>query len=273
MNGNKPTLGLIGTIFAAILFIPCFLIILSWNALPGEGLYSIKTGLEDATLSLLGKTSLASNFSVKYTERRYDEAIVLLDKKGSTAGYELLIAEAKESKDRVIKTTDEKNAEELVSKINEYQEKIEQKKSQIQSGQSNVPVKEYIVIHETKIITTQEIITNIVSPKEKSEEDTTSDTTSVSKPTKTQKPIKTPAPTKAPVVTSAQGQDVVVEQAETNEEVIADLEQTQDELEEIKQEIETKVPHSSYWETKSNWKDKSNKSKDYKNEQGDNDRN
>lgn len=261
MNGEKSILSTIVTALAAFLSIPCLLIIVSWNALPGEKLYSVKTGLEDIPLSLLGKTALASNFSVKYTERRYDEAIVLLDKKGSTAGYELLIAEAKESKERVIKTSDKKNAEELLSKINEYQENIEKKKSEIQSGQSSVPVRKNTASSDAETETAQNRVSNTVNPKNKSKEDnTTQDTTTVSDPVKTQKPA--PTPTEAPVVTSAQGEDIVVEQAESNEEVITDLEQTQDELEEIKKEIETKIPQSFYWGTKGNWKNNQNKFKD-----------
>ena len=137
---SKSILSWIGTGFAALFFIPSLLIMVSWGAIPGDRLYSLKTGIEDVSLSVMGKTKLASSFSVKYTDRRYSEAILLLDKKGSTAGYTLLVAEAKESKKLLVETNNTENAQELVAKIKKYQEEIEQKKISIQTGQTTVVV-------------------------------------------------------------------------------------------------------------------------------------
>ena len=205
---SKSILSWIGTGFAALLFIPSLLIMVSWGAIPGDRLYSLKTGIEDTSLSVLGKTKLASSFSVKYTDRRYSEAIVLLDKKGSTAGYTLLVAEAKESKKLLVETNNTKNARELVAKIKKYQEEIEQKKIPIQTGQTTVP------------------------------------TAKTPTPVETQ-PIATPVTTPPRVVTTAEDEEIEIVPAESEEEVIEDLEETQDELGDIIDEIEHELPEQA----------------------------
>jgi hypothetical protein len=187
--------------FAAFFSVPTLLIIISWNALPGDRLYSLKTSLEDVALVITSRTPLASTLSVKYTQRRFSEANTLLAKKGSTIGYKLLVTETQESKKIIMDQKDTKKAEVLINKIEKYQKEIEQKQIAIKTGGVNVPVSK------------------------------TSQPTTV---TTTPLPIKTPTvavlqptPKAPPVITPAKSQ----------EEVIKDLEKTNQELEKVKEEI------------------------------------
>lgn len=236
----------IATGFAVFFFIPSFLIMVSWNAIPGDKLYSLKTGIEDASLSVLGKTKLASSFSVKYTDRRYSEAIILLDKKGSTAGYTLLVAEAKESKNLLIETNNAKNAQELIAKIEQYQEEIEQKKVLIQTGQSTVPTKQTTSTAVTIPTTQVPTQPSVKTPS----------------PVKTTIPVSTPVPAPPPVVTTAQNEEIEIVQAESEEEVIEDLEDTQEELEDIIDEIEHELPEQASFRAQEQAGPKDKKEKD-----------
>ncbi len=124
--------------FALFFSIPTILILASWNALPGESLYSVKSSLEDVALALTKNTPIATAFSVNFTDRRFTEAVRLLDKKGSTVGYELLVAEAQQTQNMIIKQQDVKKGAQLIRKIEEYQTEIETKQAEIQ-GQVPVP--------------------------------------------------------------------------------------------------------------------------------------
>lgn len=118
--------------------IPTILILISWNAIPGDRLYPIKTEMEDITLALTANTRLASAFSLEFTDRRFNEATLLLAKKGSTIGYELLVAEAQQTQAIVLDKQDVKNGSQLIEKIEEYQAEIEKKQIEIQS-QAEIP--------------------------------------------------------------------------------------------------------------------------------------
>lgn len=125
--------------FAISFAIPTFLIIISWNAIPGDRLYGVKTGLEDIALNLTIKTPLGTFLSVRYTERRFGEANTLLSKKGSTLGYSLLVTEARESKTIIAGKKDKSQARDLVSKIEKYQTQISDKRIAIETGTISIP--------------------------------------------------------------------------------------------------------------------------------------
>jgi len=190
--------------FAALFLIPSTLVIISWNAIPGDSMYSLKTGLEDILLTSISGTALASNVSIKYTERRFDEATILLDRKGSTTGYSLLVAEAKDSQKIITEKQDLKQKEELVAKIENYKREIQQKQTNIQSGQDHIPV-----------VADQSITS-----------------TSTTEPT--------------------QSEEVEVVQAQTEQEVIEDLEVVIEELEEIQEDIEHQLPEQASFKAQEN---------------------
>ena len=194
--------------------IPSFLILISWNALPGDGLYGIKTGLEDVALAITIRTPIASAFSISFTGRRFDEANRLLSKKGSTVGYTLLVAEARETQTIIVDQRDTQKAQELIANIEEYQARIEEKKLAIAA-------------QPTAILPPQQQ-TTVTLPTA-----TTTPTTQVHTPTPAPGTIEinTPIPSPTP--------------APSPEDVIDDLEETNEELEEIKDELERQLPPSA----------------------------
>ncbi len=195
--------------FAITFAVPSFLIIISWNAIPGDHLYGIKTGLEKVALGVTIKTPLASILSVKYTERRFSEANTLLTKKGSTLGYNLLVAETKNSKTIIVDKKDKSQAKELVAKIEEYQKKIAEKKLAIETGTITIPV-----AYAPPQATSQPYI-----PPQ---------------PGQTPAPTTTPKPVYTPAATPASTDEIT---AGTTDEILDDLEQTDKDLEEIKEEV------------------------------------
>lgn len=196
--------------FAILFAIPSFLILVSWNALPGDTLYGVKTGLEDIALILTIRTPIASAFSISFTERRFDEANRLLAKKGSTVGYTLLVAEARETQTIIVDQKDSQKAQELITKIEEYQARIEEKKLAIASQPSA------ILPPQEELLTTAPPPTSI---------------TQVQTPAPVITGDKTPIPSPTP--------------APSAEVVIEDLEETNQELEEIKEELRRDLPPSA----------------------------
>jgi hypothetical protein len=208
----KKFLSALLTGFALFFSIPTVLILASWNAIPGDTLYSVKSSLEDVALALTANTSIATAFSVNFTDRRYTEAVKLLDRKGSTVGYELLVAEAQQTQNMVINKQDVKNGAQLIRKIEEYQAEIEKKQVEVQS-----------------LVTTPSTVHQAPSPT----------------------PFVDPYPT-TPTPTSGEKETViivkpveVVIEEEEPEEVISNLEDIIEELEDIKEEIEEELPDSA----------------------------
>ena len=149
--------------FAILFAIPSFFILISWNALPGETLYGVKTGLEDVALAVTIRTPIASAFSLNFTERRFSEANKLLAKKGSTVGYTLLVAEARETQTIIVDQKDTQMAQELITKIEEYQVRIEEKKLAIAAQPTAIlPPQEEIVT--TQVQTTAPVVTQVNTP-------------------------------------------------------------------------------------------------------------
>lgn len=199
--------------FAAFFSIPTFLILISWNAVPGEALYGLKIALEDVALAITIRTPLASTLSVGYTERRFSEANTLLSQKGSAVGYSLLVAEADESKNIIVSKQDTKQGAQLISKIEEYQKDIEQTQELIRQGRLAVPVK-------TRVGTET--------------------------PTPTFQPA-TPVPAQIPTVTATPKPTPPqeIEPEDDEEEVIEKLEKAKEELEKIKEEAKNKLPEEA----------------------------
>jgi hypothetical protein len=196
--------------------IPTTLILISWNAIPGDRFYPIKTEMEDITLALTANTRFASAFSLEFTDRRFNEATLLLAKEGSTIGYELLVAEAQQTQALVLDKQDVKNGSQLIEKIEEYQAEIEKKQVEIQSqtGISVFPT-----------------------------------TTTVATPTPSSLVIKKPITTTVP---SGETKEIIVSKPvtvvireEDPEEVLIKLEETTVELEKIKEKIKKDLPEAA----------------------------
>lgn len=129
----------LATILVIFLSLPTFLILVSWNALPGDSLYSVKTGLEDIALILTGETPVARALTVRYTERRFSEAKSLFARERSTVGFALLVQETEQSSNLLVKTQDRQNAAVLITKIEEYKTEIERQKAEIVSQPAFTP--------------------------------------------------------------------------------------------------------------------------------------
>lgn len=199
--------------------IPTTLILISWNAIPGDRLYSIKAEMEDIALALTANTPLASAFSLEFTNRRFNEATVLLAKEGSTVGYELLVAEAQQTQSIVLGRQDIKNGSQLIGKIEEYQVEIEKKQVEIRS-QATTP---FVPITPP---------TTVATP------------TPTSPPLVVKKPVATSAPKETKEIIVSKPVTVVIKEEEP-EEAIENLEEVQEELEEIKEELEEKLPEAA----------------------------
>lgn len=137
----KRVIDIFFTTLALVFAVPTSLILVSWNAIPGDYLYSLKRSLEGVALAITIRTPIAQAFSLKFTDRRFSEANRLLSKRGSTLGYSFLVEGARETKDIIIDKKDSQSAAELVSKIDEYQKTIEEKQAviQAQSPQNQEP--------------------------------------------------------------------------------------------------------------------------------------
>lgn len=202
----KKFLSALFTGFALFFSIPTILILASWNAIPGGSLYSVKSSFEDVALALTANTPIATAFSVNFTDRRFNEAAILLDKKGSTVGYELLVAEARQTRSMIIDKQDVKNGAQLIRKIEEYQVEIKQKQAEAQNL-AHAPTGTYQAPYPTPYV-----VAPTISPTSEG-----NNTVTVIVPV-----------------------EVIIEE-EDPEEVISNLENVIDELEDIKTEIEEEL--------------------------------
>lgn len=119
---------------ALIFIIPTTLVLASWNAIPGDNLYSLKTNLENITLTALSGTPLLPKASIAFTDRRIMEATALLDKKGSTVGYDLLVANAEQTQTYISEKGNVQDAAQFSNNIDLYKKQIQQTKDQVSSG-------------------------------------------------------------------------------------------------------------------------------------------
>lgn len=221
------------TAFAIIFLIPSVLILASWNALPGDALYSTKTSFEKVALAITINTPLASRLSLNFTDRRFSEANRLLAKDGSTLGYTLLVAQATQSRDIVVDKQDVKQAAVLVQNIENYQKSIAEKKVALVTQPSAVVPSSVsgsapgaTVIQPTPVPTPVYTPTPItVTPPAPNE------------PTAVPfVPTQSAAPTAAP---AAVGQPTPAVSVSV---VIANLDQTNKDLEKLKEDIKREVP-------------------------------
>ena len=225
------------TVFAVVFAIPSFLILISWNSLPGEFLYPLKTSLEDVALAVTIRTPIASAFSINFTQRRFSEANRLLAKKGSTAGYSLLVTEASESKEIILGQADTAKAQELSDKIEEYKKNIEEKKLALQSQPGAIlpPASE----QERVCI---QVITPAKNPTtgECREFPTPCDVPSGWTKVTSCEIGATPKPTGAAEAPSA-APTTATPAPEPVDEIVEELEQTQEDLEDIQDELEEQI--------------------------------
>jgi hypothetical protein len=243
---NRIVDGLI-TSFALILFVPTILVLISWNAIPGDSLYGLKSGLENTTLVLLAGTPLVPQLSMKYTDRRLSEATVLLDKKGSTVGYQLLVAEAVQTQNYIADKNDTVTAAKFSANIEEYKQQIQEKKAEIRA-QNNLPPETPTAIPTANPVPTSYGQTPTPTPF----------------PTT---PVSTVTPTVTETTVVVEVPQAVVIRQENPEEVLAQLEETEAQLNQIQEQVNEEASHPSFKEAG----DKDTKWNDEKDDKKDND--
>lgn len=235
----RKVLGIIASVFAVFFSVPTGLILASWNALPGDSLYTTKRALENVTLTVVQTTPLASSFSVSFTDRRFKEADKLLSTKGSTIGYSLLVEQAQQSKDIIVDQRNTQQADQLIQNIDQYEKLIEVKKATVVAqAQQNTPS----AYTQTGQAATQPTYTNPSQTTTTSPQTTTYTNppqTATTQPTSTplsqpQQALPTQLPTQQPSLT----------QPQTVEQTLVQLNDAQQHLEKIKNEIKKELPRS-----------------------------
>ncbi|HEX6977405.1 MAG TPA: hypothetical protein VF185_03550 [Patescibacteria group bacterium] len=216
----RKVLGTLATIFAIFFFAPTGLILASWNAIPGDTLYSTKRAFEGVALAITVKTPIGSALSINFTDRRFKEADKLLANKGSTLGYSLLVEQAQQTQKLISDQKDPKKAAEFIASIDEYQKSIEAKSTALQYQASTTSVNP--VIPQTQVTAN----TNTVLP--------TSGTAQTTTQTPSQK-VNTPT---APVAATT---NIPTSTAQTQENIIQ-LNQVNENLEKIKEEVKKDLP-------------------------------
>lgn len=125
-----------------ILFIPSYMIIASWNSLPGEGLYGTKVALERLALVIASPSYAAeSELQLRYTDRRFAEARSLFHDKHSVQGLSYLSDQVKATRDTINKAPNRKTQKELaqlyVQKLTEVSAELESQKNSLTSSPSS----------------------------------------------------------------------------------------------------------------------------------------
>lgn len=119
------------------------LILISQNSIPGDLFYPVKRGLENVILaaaSVNPATKVA--FRTDLTERRFNEAAKMLLAKQDVSGLSDFIQEVETTQQAVDNLSNEADKEQLteklVSKIDEYQNKLTQVQVQVVSPQTQI---------------------------------------------------------------------------------------------------------------------------------------
>lgn len=147
----------------AILAIPSALIIISWNAIPGDSNYGLKVGLEKVLLGVAPSDNLKATLQIKYTERRFDEVEKVISTDYAHQSLESFNSQLIASKDSVqkIENTEEKSVQtqSLITTLEKVSQKIDQKEQiTITPIKTVIPTK---IITPTRIITPTKIITAV----------------------------------------------------------------------------------------------------------------
>lgn len=100
--------------FILLFAVPTILIMASWNSLPGEPMYGVKRSFEQ-TLLFFVKPSYAAEASlnVQFTQRRFNEAKVLLANNQSTEGISYLSQQIKATKTVIERAPDKTKQREI----------------------------------------------------------------------------------------------------------------------------------------------------------------
>lgn len=120
----------ISAILAITLALPSFLILISWNAIPGDKLYGLKRNLEKVPQLALGNSKYGANYDVFLVERRFDEADKLANS-NETLGLSNLNDSIAQAKQKVLISQSDQARTQLISNLTQYNQKLEERKTQL----------------------------------------------------------------------------------------------------------------------------------------------
>ncbi len=240
----RKVLGILISVFAVFFSVPTGLILASWNALPGDSLYTTKRALENVTLTVVQSTPLASSFSVSFTDRRYKEADKLLATKGSTLGYSLLVEQAQQTKNIIVDQKNTQQADQLIQNIDQYEKLIETKKSIVAAeAQQAAPIvtntQPSQIGTQPQPVYTNPSQTGTITQPQTTQTQTTTQPAGATVPTQTQPQVQQPSQAQPAV------QQPSLNPQQNAQQTIAQLDDAKEHLERIKNEIKRELPSSA----------------------------
>lgn len=121
-------------ILITALAVPTTLILVSWDAVPGDSTYAIKTNMEQAVLAMALSASSKSNLQIKYTERRFDEVEKVLSQNSnyvdeSLTNFNQQLVASKNSLNQIENFDDQEiQTQKLIDTLQVVSQKIQQQK-------------------------------------------------------------------------------------------------------------------------------------------------
>ena len=146
----------------AVLSIPTFLIMVSWNSLPGSGLYPVKRGLEKVALALVTPSMQATaKLRARLIDRRFAEANSLFIQSSQTLGFIEFDDEVLSAKEDILKKAQDENSDERVveQEINDLLAKLEKYNLELEAQKQS-----YIAYNPQVAPSPQPTTTTIVIP-------------------------------------------------------------------------------------------------------------
>lgn len=123
------------TLLAVFLAPPTFLILITWNTLPGQSLYPVKRGLEEVPRLTFGKTKTAADYEVLLADRRFIEATTLI-KSHNTLGLSELNTSIALAKTKAEETQNTQAEDKLVNNLLIYNQRLEEQKTTLLAAAS-----------------------------------------------------------------------------------------------------------------------------------------
>lgn len=148
-----------------ILAIPSILILVSWNAVPGDSTYKIKIVLEQILLGVTPTANAKSTLQIKYTQKRIDEVQKVITTSHANESLSNLTDQVVASENSVkdIKNVEEKKiqTQNLIDTLENVSQKIEQTKQSTSIENSSTSTPTPIPTKIPTIISTPTLVTNL----------------------------------------------------------------------------------------------------------------
>lgn len=224
------------TVLAIVLAIPVGLILVTWNALPGDQLYATKRNLETIPrLAFGGNLTLAAQYETKITDRRFFEATTLVKKK-NTDGFNDLRQSIRETAQKVKLAKDPAIKKAYIAQLQSYQTALDKEKQILIAAAITTPVTPPETPPSTTPTNPPSSNTTPTNPTKPTPTTPTTPTTPPTAPppstpqTPPTTPPTTPPPTTPPPTTPPPPSDP--------EDPIDTIDETQDEIDDIIEDLE-----------------------------------